>query len=163
MLNLMVRVMCVGALAVPVQIAKADDVKPPQKDSKDAAQAAPSKEPEKRTAARTATQQPASAGGVVVFVDPATGKIRQPSPSEIGVLVGTTPPAAAPAVPTIHGPGGAIGMKLDDNSLVYTVVTKAPDGKLATECVEGGKAAATRVAGSGTSKAKEGVQGPKKQ
>jgi hypothetical protein len=47
----------------------------------------------------------------------------------------------------IQGPGGAVGAMLGEDSLTYMVVTAAPDGKLAMDCVTGDKAAAARVAG----------------
>jgi hypothetical protein len=96
------------------------------------------------------------AGGMVVFIDPATGQIRQPEAAEIGTL--SAPPQsgvinAAPSVqqrmPVVHrefrGAGGAIGVKLGDDSLSYMVVSKTADGKLAEDCVTGGEAAASAV------------------
>lgn len=96
--------------------------------------------------ARPVAQQAAPAGGVVVFIDPATGQIRQPDASEIGGLVtpvGPAPKAPEPAL--IQGPGGAVGARLGEGSLTYMVVTAAPGGKLAMDCVTGEKAAAARV------------------
>jgi len=101
----------------------------------------------KKPAAKTVTQAPQSAApsaGMVVFVDPVTGKIRQPDAEEIGALTGSRASAqvAIESVPvTINGPGGAVGMKLGDDSLSYMVVTRTPDGKLAEDCVTGEKAA----------------------
>lgn len=92
-----------------------------------------------------ASQKPQKPGAVV-FIDPATGKIRQPDASEMGGLVR---PAAAPAVAPraaepalIQGPGGAVGIKLGEDSLSYAVATTTPDGKVAVECVTGKPAAA---------------------
>lgn len=88
--------------------------------------------------------------GAVVFIDPVTGKIRQPEPAEIGAL--TAPPAATapPAVdaPLLMktGPGGAVGVVLDSRFESFMVVTRTPDGKLAMECVTGGKKADETVA-----------------
>lgn len=125
-----------------------------------AASAALAQEPAKKPA-QEAPQLATPAGGVVVFIDPATGKIRQPDASEIGGLttpagpVGSRTPAtisqgqdpAAPRTPAtlLQGPGGAVGIKLGEDSLTYMVVTKAPDGQLAMDCVTGDKAAAARV------------------
>lgn len=98
-----------------------------------------------------------AAGGLVVFIDPATGKIRQPTPAEIGSLI--SPPAAVtplvrkPLV-TWSGPGGTVGVVLDRSFDSYMVVTKKPDGKLAMDCVVGDKKAAEAVA--------TGVKGAKK-
>jgi hypothetical protein len=46
----------------------------------------------------------------------------------------------------IQGPGGAVGAMLGEDALTYMVVTAAPDGKLAMDCVTGDQAAAARVA-----------------
>lgn len=85
-----------------------------------------------------------AAGGLVVFIDPATGKVRQPSAAEIGSLVspsaGVTPLVRKPLV-TWTGPGGAVGVILDSSFDSYMVVTKKPDGKLAMKCVVGDKKA----------------------
>jgi hypothetical protein len=85
----------------------------------------------------------ASAGGAIVFVDPVTRQIRQPSDAEIGALSAlsavTTAGRAAPVL--IQGPNGAVGAKLADDSLSYMIVTKAVDGKLVLDCVTGDKAA----------------------
>ena len=124
------------------------------------AQPAPS--PEKKAAlAREGPAAPAK--GLVVFIDPVTGKIRQPEPSEIGAL--TAPPAttAAPAVepPLLMktGPGGAVGVVLDSRFESFMVVTKTPDGKLAMECVTGGqKADETVSAGAKTAPKPEGKE-----
>jgi hypothetical protein len=82
--------------------------------------------------------------GLVVFIDPVTGKIRQPEAAEIGGLVpppaAVAPPVESPLVMKI-GPGGAVGVVLDSRFESYMVVTKTPDGKLAMDCVAGRKKA----------------------
>jgi len=155
-------------LAAAAVYAVAADQPPVLQDSKNAVQS-PGKEPVKkpagddRTGGKTAGATPlVPAGGVVVFIDPATGKIRQPDASEIGGLVppaGPAPKALAPAL--IQGPGGAVGVRLGEDSLAYMVVTAAPDGKLATDCVTGDKAAAARVTAGPAAKAKETSADPK--
>lgn len=113
-------------------------------------QAVPVKAPEKTTS-QAAPQQSAPVGGLVVFIDPATGKIRQPDAAEIGALTGSPAPASVSGAASVtgstmtHGPGNTILVKLGDDSLSYMVVTKTPDGKLAEECVTGDKAAAALV------------------
>jgi hypothetical protein len=139
--------------SVAAVYAVAADQPPASKDSKNAVQAEPAKEPDKKP-----VPAQASPAGVVVFIDPATGKIRQPDASEIG---GLTAPAGsvmpkAPEPPTlIQGPGGAVGARLGEDSLTYMVVTKVPDGKLAMDCVTGDKAATARVTSGQASPAKE--------
>lgn len=91
-------------------------------------------------------QQATPTSGVVVFIDPATGQIRQPDPSEIGGLVTPTGPAPkAPEPGLIQGPGGAVGARLGSEALTYMVVSTAPDGKLDMDCVTGEKAATARI------------------
>ena len=108
--------------------------------------------------AKTAPKQSEPAAGMVVFIDPATGKIRQPDAAEIGTLTGTSPrivvnSVAPPAEPVMfNGPGGAVGVKLGDDSLSYMVVTKTPDAKLAEDCVTGDKAAAALLSKRATPK-----------
>jgi len=143
-------------LLIPVAAlyAVAADQPPAPQDSKNAAPS-PGKEPAKKpadTGGKTAGATGASSG-MVVFIDPATGQIRQPDASEIGGLVSPAgsvapkaPASAAPAM--LQGPGGAVGARLGEDSLTYMVVTTAPDGKLAMDCVTGEKAAAARVADS---------------
>lgn len=107
--------------------------------------------PQKPAAA--AVKQPAApeagARGMRVFIDPATGKIREPEQSDIQQLAPAAPafhPLMAPAAP-LQGPGGAVGMKLDDNQMVYSVATKNPDGSVSFECVTGPANAAKVLAG----------------
>lgn len=93
--------------------------------------------------------------GLVVFVDPVTGQIRQADAAEIGSLVSPpgAPDAAAPAAekPLVmkYGPGGAVGVVLDERFENFMVVTKTPDGKLAMSCVEGKQKADAAVASKG--------------
>src|SRR5512135_42888 len=104
-------------------------------------------------AARQAPASPAPpAKGLVVFVDPVTGKIRQPDAAEIGALTapaaGTKSATPAPEAPLLmtYGPGGAVGVVLDSRYESFMVATKASDGKLATACVTGGRNADAAVA-----------------
>jgi hypothetical protein len=92
------------------------------------------------------------AGGLVVFVDPVTGEIREPDAAEIGDLLSPPGAAASREIPEDRplvmktGPGGAVGVVLDSRFESFLVVTKTPDGKLAMECVTGGKKADEIVA-----------------
>jgi len=97
-----------------------------------------------------------AAGGLVVFVDPVTGKIRQPDAAEIGRLLSlpAAPGASAPLVekPLVmkYGPGDAVGVVLDSRFESFMVATKKPDGKLAMDCVDGKKKAEEAVAAATT-------------
>jgi hypothetical protein len=144
-----------GAAAVH---AVAADQAPASQDSKKAAAPSTSKPEAGKPAG--GPQQAAPANGVVVFVDPATGQIRQPDPSEIGALVTPTNPAPkAPEPGLMQGPGGAVGAKLGPDAMTYMVVTTSPDGKLALDCVDGEKAANAKVTAPPAAKAKEPSQG----
>lgn len=123
------------------------------------AQAPPAPDPKAPKAPKAEQKKPRApgAGGLVVFVDPVTGQIREPDPSEIGSLV---PPPAADAqaedkpLAMISGPGGAVGVVLDSRFESYMVVTRTPDGKLAMDCVTGGKKADEVVAAAAKTAAK---------
>ena len=86
----------------------------------------------------------------MVFVDPVTGKIRQPEPAEIGALTAPPPgaaaakPAAEPPLEMKFGPAGAVGVVLDSRFESFMVVTKTPDGKLAMDVRDGRPEARTR-------------------
>jgi hypothetical protein len=89
----------------------------------------------------------------MVFIDPATGKMIQPTDAQIGSLA-TSPqpsPQAGPKpkapVTAIQGPGGAVGMMLGPESLSYSIATRTADGKIALDCVTGNQAADRIVAG----------------
>lgn len=109
---------------------------------------------------KPATVAPQGAGGVMVFKDPVTGKIRQPEPGEVESLLSSgqkslqslVPPAAEP----FRSPAGAgIGLRIGEESMSYMVVTKAPDGKLKKSCVTGSKAATATLSGNRGSSPKE--------
>jgi hypothetical protein len=147
------------ALAV-MHIAASDDVnKKPGKPAATAASDDVNKKPGK-PAATAAKQNPpqAPAQGVRVFIDPATGKIREPEPEEIQQLTPAAPAAArrstAPSGAALHGRGGAVGMRLDDSQMVYSVATKNADGTISFECVTGAANASQKL----TNKPNEGRQ-----
>ncbi len=106
-----------------------------------------------------------AAGGLVVFIDPVTGKIREPDAAEIGSIVSppsaVTPPVEEPLVMKV-GPGGAVAVVLDSRFESFMVVTKAPDGKLAMDCVIGSKKADEAVSGGAkTAKKQAGKEAPR--
>lgn len=88
---------------------------------------------------------PVKAGGSMVFVDPITRKIRKPGASEIGAERSRSQAAVAARATTapvvIHGPGGAVGVLVDDSHRSFLVATRKADGKIALECVTGPGAA----------------------
>ena len=127
---------------------KDQDQSPTPKDSRGAAQTAVN--PENKTAqAVPSPAPPANAGGAMVFIDPVTGKIVQPSHDRIGTLAPASrrsPQANAPMV-TIKGPDGAVGIVLTPESFSYSIATKTADGKIAMDCVTSDQAASRMVAG----------------
>ena len=139
--------MSVLVVAVVATRATGADQPPTARDSKDAAQTTPGKSPEKRSAQAVSTP-PAGSAGAVVFVDPTTRKMVEPTAAEIGGLIASPSGGVAPKAPVtyIQGPGGAVGIVLGPESFSYAVVTRTADGKLALDCVTGDKAAASRVA-----------------
>lgn len=97
-----------------------------------------------------AAATPASAGGLLVAIDPATGKIRPPEADEIRVLLEAAKPAGPAAPPKVRTlPDGTVAATLDPSFDSYSVVTRAPDGKLVMSCVEG-KEKAEKAVGTGS-------------
>lgn len=92
---------------------------------------------------RKETRMPAGEGGSMIFIDPATGKTRAPEPGEVEALTASKAKSvtvAAQPVPFKSNIGG-VAVKLTDESMVYSVVSIGPDGKLKESCVTGAKAA----------------------
>lgn len=85
--------------------------------------------------------------GMVVVRDPQTGKMRAPTPEELRALRAKAPPSAAALSGTpqqnqaLTRRDGARGVRLGEKNLVYEVVTRGPDGKLSSQCVQGDAAA----------------------
>lgn len=93
-------------------------------------------------------QTAAPGAGLVIFIDPATGKIRQPEPGEYEELVGPglANRLAVRPLEVRRGPGGTLSVMLDSSFDSFMVVTKQPDGKLSMQCVTGGTKANAAVA-----------------
>lgn len=108
--------------------------------------------PSEKKTPDAASAPAAGAAGLVVFIDPITGKLVQPAPEDIGKLVapqGTAPQGAtvAPKAPVIfiYGPGSTVGMATPPEAFSYAIATTTPDGKLTLDCVTGEKAATDRM------------------
>jgi hypothetical protein len=92
---------------------------------------------------------PASAqeSGMVVVRDPQTGQLRAPTAAELQAL--RKPPTAAlqaqqkPALVT-H-PDGTRQLRIGEQGMVYSVVSRGADGKLVEQCVQGSGAANTAL------------------
>lgn len=89
-------------------------------------------------AAATAAQE-----GVVVVRDRVTGQLRAPTAAELRALRAKDramepPPALAPSV---KRPDGTRHLHLGERGMVYSVITRQPDGSHAMHCVHGERAA----------------------
>lgn len=84
-----------------------------------------------------------TAPGMVVVRDAATGQLRPPTPAELRALRAADPSAAPPQprAPSIVRPDGSRKLRLSDNNMVYSVVTRDAAGHTAVDCVQGGAAA----------------------
>jgi hypothetical protein len=86
-----------------------------------------------------------AAAGARVFVDPVTRKLREAeqeelqAPASAGLArrksVATTTDASA--LTSLEGPGGAVGIMLDDSYMTSVVVTKHSDGSVSMEHADG--------------------------
>jgi hypothetical protein len=93
---------------------------------------------------RAAPRTPSRSAGQMLFIDPATGLPREPTSADLLALQ----PAGVPAAPVpIAAPAGMEGLELSDDQMVYSVVTKNPDGTLSLKEVKGRKAAEGLQAG----------------
>jgi hypothetical protein len=131
-----------GALTAHAQTANTNSKTADHESAKPAAKPAPAK----------TAPAPAASSGMTVFIDPATGKFREPEPSEINTLVGSGQQKLRAALAVqpqeISGPGNSVGMVLDSSMDSFVVVTKGPDGKLQESCVTGADAARTGLTNS---------------
>jgi hypothetical protein len=134
-LSMAAALMAAGTLAAHAQTANTNSKTADHESAKPAAKPAPAK----------TAPAPAASSGMTVFIDPATGKFREPEPSEINTLVGSgqmNRRAVLAAQPQeIRGPGNSVGMVLDSSMESFAVVTIGPNGKLQESCVTGSDAA----------------------
>ncbi len=99
--------------------------------------------------AQEAPAAPAQGQGMVVVRDAQTGQLRTPTPAEIRAL---QPPmsAVARALPQpsmVTGPGGRRSVRLGERYMVYSVVNRDGEGKLAEQCVHDRGAAVSALEG----------------
>ncbi len=91
---------------------------------------------QKQATAKPAVQPQAAQGGLTVFIDPATGKIREPEHGEMRRLLPTRPAVSRDAVERF-GPGRAVGVATGPEHMSHSVARIGPDGKLQLDCVHG--------------------------
>lgn len=87
---------------------------------------------------------PAEATGMQVFIDPASGKIRQPTPAEVKALVDAFRAQvgrSAQGVQVTEHADGSMSARLGVEALNVWIATVNPDGSVSQACIEGGHAA----------------------
>ena len=96
--------------------------------------------------APVATAARPAQGAMRAFVDPATGKLVQPSAEQAAALEAAGPPrpaaasrlrSLAPAAAEIYPAQGGVGITLDESQMSYFVARKGTGGQVATACVPG--------------------------
>ena len=110
------------------------------------------------TAQSATTQSGMAQSGMTVARDAQTGALRAPTAAESRALTaqGASAGIAAKAAPTmVTHPGGSRQVQLGERGLVYSVVTRGADGKLAEQCVQGEKAAEKAVHAPASAQQKE--------
>jgi len=91
---------------------------------------------------------PAFAGGMQVSIDPATGKIRQPTAAESRALSAPFAVKTATSAPQIRQwADGTLSMSLTEDYLNVWLVQLNADGSASQVCVDGYAAASTQPAG----------------
>lgn len=97
--------------------------------------------------------------GMVAVRDAQTGQLRAPTPLEYRALApapSSTAAMRAPAQPAlVTHPGGSRQVRLGERGLVYSVVKRGADGKLAEQCVHGAAAADQAVHAAASTQPKE--------
>ena len=93
---------------------------------------------EKKTDKQTAP----AAGGMKAYIDPATGKLREPTTEDLrnegaGPQAGT----ATTNLEMLRHSSGAVSVVLGPEHMSYSVAKRNDDGTLSTSCVEGEKKA----------------------
>jgi len=103
--------------------------------------------PSKNLPGKPIAAPPTGNSGVKVFIDPSTGKIKNPEQEEEQALSNASAKPAKPAVQlqVVTLPNGTLKVELSEEFMDATIVSIRPDGRLAVRCV------------TGTSKANEAV------
>lgn len=122
----------------------------------------PATQPEKPAAIKTAphivnkpsVKASSAASGMRVFIDPATGQLREPEAWEEQALSNQQLNKASregrmnlreenqmTSGEPIYLPNGAVGMQLGEDQMNYSVARVNPDGSLSTECLPSKQAA----------------------
>ena len=84
---------------------------------------------------QAAAPAPVAGGGMRVFIDPETKRLRQPDVSELAKLA-TQERRIAPVAPMVRAmPNGSLSVVLDDSFASYLVATRQPDGSFRVDCL----------------------------
>jgi hypothetical protein len=85
-------------------------------------------------------QRPATAG-MVIGIDPETGRLGMPTPEQLRNLEAQQQIQIehSPDLVEIHNPDGSVTVDLQGRFQEYATVRTGPDGKLIFECVDGAK------------------------
>jgi len=152
-----------AAPAISSPVATRAEVSSPSAPNSEASKVSPPKSSEKSGAVKAAmpSNTATTNKGLMIFVDPVTGQMREPTPEELKTLTDANAPSAngrqavRPGSENIQGVDGSPGMTLGPDSMTYSVVTKTPEG-LKIQEVTGEKAAGQRVNGGKPEEAKRG-------
>jgi hypothetical protein len=83
--------------------------------------------------------------GMVAVRDPQTGQMRAPTAAELQALAPAPVATLRAQVPlssmVVTNPNGSRSLRLGERGQIYSVVKRAPDGKLVEQCVQGEDAA----------------------
>ena len=97
-------------------------------------------------AVAAASSSQAADAGLRVVKDPVTGALRAPTADELKAMEALEAKAAESAAPAaapvpLRAANGAVGFRVGDQFLTYSVATRKADGTLNIHCVTGEKAA----------------------
>lgn len=79
--------------------------------------------------------------GFRAYIDPATGALAEPGQEDVAALEAAMPAdqkkPPRKALSILRGPNGAVGVRLDGYSMVYSIVRRTEDGRLEEVSVPG--------------------------
>ncbi len=87
------------------------------------------------------TQAAPGAAGFRAYIDPDTGLLTEPSPEDVTALDAAMPAQtrkpARKAFSIVHLAGGGVAIRLDEQTMSYSIVRRADGGRLVEACVTG--------------------------
>ena len=133
----------IGKMIVPVQSAGQATLQPPIRKAENTTP---------KSGNKAVTKAASATGGMMAFIDPDTGQIREPEAAEVQSLIqmkeksakakGVTRSINAMTTPVvINHPTGAVGMVVGEDQMSYSMARINPDGTLSTDCLPGKRAA----------------------